>query len=110
MSNGFMGVALDILSFISIKFILLWSIVVTVFALFYHASKDPLSKVPGPFISKWTGIVNTFYYVRGYRHEYVHSLHRKYGTALRVHLAFRMFYLTSCVVTRSHHSVCPWTS
>ncbi|KAK9860751.1 Cytochrome P450 [Penicillium brevicompactum] len=78
-----MEVILEILSLITFRFILGWSLLVTASALLYRVLTDPLSKVPGPFISKLTGIVDTFYYVRGYRHEYVHSLHEKYGPIVR---------------------------
>ncbi|CAG8101389.1 unnamed protein product [Penicillium salamii] len=73
----------EILTFITPRFILIWSLFVGVLTVLHCASRDPLSKLPGPFISKLTGIVEIFYYVRGYRHEYVHSLHVKYGPIVR---------------------------
>lgn len=75
--NTFQG----IFTFITPRFILIWSLFVGVLTVLHCASRDPLSKLPGPFISKLTGILEIFYYVRGYRHEYVHSLHVKYGWA-----------------------------
>lgn len=80
-----METIVQIVSFISLRFILGWSLFVTVSAFVYRVSTDPLSKIPGPFISKFTGILETFYYARGYRHEYVHSLHVKYGVLFLDH-------------------------
>lgn len=45
----------------------------------YHSSRDPLAKIPGPLLSRWSGIIDTLYYVQGHRHDYVHKLHQKYG-------------------------------
>ncbi|CAG7918753.1 unnamed protein product [Penicillium olsonii] len=73
----------DIVTLIDIRFLVIWCLLVTSLAVLYRAWNDPLSRVPGPWISRWTGILDTFYYVRGYRHEYVHSLHLKYGPIVR---------------------------
>lgn len=56
-----------------------WLIALTIVIPAYRTYKNPLSKLPGPSHSKWTSIVDKYYYVRGHRHDYVQSLHEKYG-------------------------------
>lgn len=58
-----------------------WILTVIIGGALFQAYTDPTSKIPGPTLSRWTGIVEMYYYVRGYRHAYVHSLHEKYGTS-----------------------------
>ena len=72
-----------IISLVPFWFIAIWLLTVTIFAAVYRAYRDPLSKIPGPILSKLTGMVEKSYYVRGHRHDYVHSLHEKYGLASR---------------------------
>lgn len=43
-----------------------------------------MAHLPGPEISKWTGIVTIFYWFAGKKPNYVHSLHQKYGPVVRV--------------------------
>ncbi|KAB8067048.1 cytochrome P450 [Aspergillus leporis] len=45
---------------------------------------DPISSVPGPWLSRWTGAVAEYHWVMGKRPKYVHSLHKKYGSIVRV--------------------------
>jgi hypothetical protein len=73
----------QVTSFVPFWFLAAWLLAVTLIRALYQAYKDPLSKIPGPWFSRWTGLVETSYYVRGYRHLYVHSLHEKYGSSLR---------------------------
>ncbi|KAI0394130.1 cytochrome P450 [Xylariaceae sp. FL0594] len=44
----------------------------------------PLSNVPGPWYSKFTGSVATYYWLTGQKPAYVHSLHLIYGPVVRV--------------------------
>lgn len=39
----------------------------------------PLSKIPGPFIGRWTPIVLKYYTLSGRRIQYIDSLFTKYG-------------------------------
>ncbi|KXX81538.1 putative sterigmatocystin biosynthesis P450 monooxygenase STCB [Madurella mycetomatis] len=50
----------------------------------YRTLKRPISQVPGPWVSKWTDIVVTYYWLTGRRAKYVHGLHQKYGPVVRV--------------------------
>ncbi|KAL4794579.1 cytochrome P450 [Aspergillus venezuelensis] len=51
---------------------------------FYHVRKKPLSSIPGPEITKWTGFMLKYYTVLGQRPRYVHALHEKYGPIVRI--------------------------
>ena len=59
----------------------IWLLTLTICVAVYRNYRDPLSKIPGPILSQWTSVVDKSYYVRGHRHDYVHSLHEKYGAA-----------------------------
>ncbi|GAB1315575.1 hypothetical protein MFIFM68171_05785 [Madurella fahalii] len=53
----------------------------------YHVRRTlqhPIAQVSGPWISKWTDAVVTYYWLTGRRAKYVHSLHQKYGPVVRV--------------------------
>ncbi|KAJ5893432.1 Cytochrome P450 [Penicillium taxi] len=73
----------EIISLVPFWFIAVWATALTLTFALFRAYKDPLSKIPGPIFSRWTGMVETSYYVRGHRHDYVHSLHQKYGPIVR---------------------------
>ncbi|KAL5362114.1 cytochrome P450 [Aspergillus floccosus] len=44
----------------------------------------PLAHLPGPEISRWTGLLSTIYWFSGQKPNYVHYLHEKYGPIVRV--------------------------
>ncbi|KAI0198135.1 cytochrome P450 [Astrocystis sublimbata] len=46
--------------------------------------RDPISKVPGPWYTKWTGFVADCYSVVGRKPAYIHNLHQKYGPIVRI--------------------------
>ncbi|KAI2786849.1 Cytochrome monooxygenase [Penicillium oxalicum] len=50
----------------------------------YKRITGPLSKIPGPEISKWTEAVYVYYWLRGQIPFYVHKLHEKYGPIVRI--------------------------
>ncbi|KAL4784203.1 cytochrome P450 [Aspergillus varians] len=58
--------------------------VVYFLTLAYRVSKNPLSSLPGPRITKWTDLILKYYTVIGQRPRYVHSLHQKYGPIVRI--------------------------
>ncbi|CAG9980940.1 unnamed protein product [Clonostachys byssicola] len=63
------------------------SVSVFIFAAFLyvaHVLRRPTSKVPGPWYSKWTGIVLQYHWLRGQRTYYIHSLHQRYGPTVRL--------------------------
>ncbi|KAH8658284.1 cytochrome protein [Xylariales sp. PMI_506] len=43
----------------------------------------PLSNVPGPWYAKWTGLVDVYVDLKGYRSTYIDELHKAYGPAVR---------------------------
>ncbi|KAF7949818.1 uncharacterized protein EAE97_003327 [Botrytis byssoidea] len=47
--------------------------------IFYNVFIDPLSRVPGPWYTKWTSGVLKYNIIKGRRALYVHDLHCKYG-------------------------------
>ncbi|CVL13698.1 uncharacterized protein FPRN_12073 [Fusarium proliferatum] len=50
----------------------------------YRISFHPLAAVPGPWPAKVTGLYRTYLYWRGTFHEDIVSLHKKYGTVVRI--------------------------
>ncbi|PNY23763.1 sterigmatocystin biosynthesis P450 monooxygenase [Tolypocladium capitatum] len=50
----------------------------------YQVLREPTSRVPGPWYSKWTSIVLDFHFLRGKRTRYIHALHHKYGPVVRI--------------------------
>ncbi|OAA55399.1 Cytochrome P450 [Cordyceps fumosorosea ARSEF 2679] len=42
------------------------------------------SRIPGPWYTKWTSLVLKYYWIRGEKSIYVHSLHKKYGRIVRI--------------------------
>ncbi|GLA17559.1 orf2 [Aspergillus niger] len=50
----------------------------------YRTVTNPLSHIPGPQISKWSSLIEQYYWFAGTKVEYVDYLHRKYGPIVRV--------------------------
>ncbi|PHH87321.1 hypothetical protein CDD83_9030 [Cordyceps sp. RAO-2017] len=46
--------------------------------------RAPTSRVPGPWYTKWTGLVADFHFLNGSRPYYVDALHQIYGPVVRV--------------------------
>ncbi|KAJ3488820.1 hypothetical protein NLG97_g6126 [Lecanicillium saksenae] len=46
--------------------------------------RKPISRIPGPWYSRWTGLVLKYHWMRGTRSHYVHSLHNSYGRIVRL--------------------------
>lgn len=44
----------------------------------------PLSKVPGPWYTKWTDLELVYHWINGSRPTYIHRLHERYGPVVRV--------------------------
>ncbi|KAI0532076.1 cytochrome P450 [Xylaria digitata] len=57
---------------------------VAILLLFSSTLSDPLSKIPGPWYTRWTELVAKYYWVTGQKASYVQELHRKYGSIVRV--------------------------
>jgi hypothetical protein len=63
----------------------LWAIFLGLFVswfiskLAFRAYTNPLSKLPGPWHTRWTDVLEKYYYMKGRKHAYVHELHQKYG-------------------------------
>ncbi|KAI6843928.1 cytochrome P450 monooxygenase [Hortaea werneckii] len=49
-----------------------------------HGLTSPLNKVPGPWHARWTNIPLKLAVVAGRRIHYVHTLHEKYGSYVRI--------------------------
>ncbi|KAI1075139.1 cytochrome P450 [Whalleya microplaca] len=45
---------------------------------------NPLRHIPGPWYSRWTGLVYAYYHMTGKSPTYIHALHQKYGPVLRI--------------------------
>lgn len=50
----------------------------------YSVLTNPISKVPGPWYSKWTDLVARYHYFTGQKVFYVHGLHKRYGMAFHL--------------------------
>ncbi|OQV10800.1 hypothetical protein CLAIMM_14741 [Cladophialophora immunda] len=59
---------------------LISALVLVIYRLFFH----PLSKYPGPFLAKVTGLHPAYHALIGDRHLYVYRQHQKYGDVVRV--------------------------
>ncbi|KAJ5501838.1 Cytochrome P450 [Penicillium expansum] len=61
MAGSIGSVIHQIISLVPFWFIAAWGLTVTVAFTLFRAYKDPLSKIPGPIFSRWTGVVETSY-------------------------------------------------
>ncbi|PYH98412.1 cytochrome P450 [Aspergillus ellipticus CBS 707.79] len=50
----------------------------------YRSVRNPLAHLPGPQLSKWSSLVERYYWFSGRKVEYVDYLHRVYGPIVRV--------------------------
>lgn len=57
----------------------LWSVSLLVVKAMYRALSNPLSNLSGQWYTKWTGVEEKYYYMKGKKNEYIHALHQKYG-------------------------------
>lgn len=62
----------------------------------YRVYTGPLAHLPGPAISKWTGLVLQRHLFAGDRPRYVQNLHKKYGRRSRLELS--IFIKTKLIV------------
>jgi cytochrome P450 len=58
--------------------------VLTELQVIYTAYFAPISRLPGPNISRWTNVVLNYHWLKGTRAQYVHDLHQRYGPVVRV--------------------------
>lgn len=58
--------------------------VLGIFILLLRVIRSPLSKIPGPWYSHFTSLVLKFHELNGNRRIYIHTLHAKYGPAVRL--------------------------
>ncbi|KAJ5691987.1 hypothetical protein N7462_001410 [Penicillium macrosclerotiorum] len=52
----------------------------------YDRFTNPLSRIPGPEIAKWTNLIYTYYWFKGQIPNYIHRLHEEYGPTVRTSL------------------------
>ncbi|ROW00029.1 hypothetical protein VPNG_08373 [Cytospora leucostoma] len=57
---------------------------IAVIGFVFHALRNPLAKVPGPWYTKFTGAILTIQTAKGNGAIYVHNLHEKYGPIVRI--------------------------
>ncbi|CAG9984581.1 unnamed protein product [Clonostachys byssicola] len=69
---------------VSLPFLVGALIILTAPYAVFLAIKSPLRSIPGPWYSHFTSIVLKGYILAGRRIHYVDSLHRKYGTVVRL--------------------------
>ncbi|RAL12599.1 cytochrome P450, partial [Aspergillus homomorphus CBS 101889] len=50
----------------------------------YRGLTNPLAHIPGPASSRWSSLLLCYYSLRGEVAQYVHDLHRRYGSVVRV--------------------------
>ncbi|KAH7317824.1 putative cytochrome P450 [Rhexocercosporidium sp. MPI-PUGE-AT-0058] len=50
----------------------------------HHAFTDPLRGIPGPRINRYTNLALKIQTIRGRRVHYIHDLHSKYGSIVRI--------------------------
>ncbi|OAA77185.1 Cytochrome P450 [Akanthomyces lecanii RCEF 1005] len=60
------------------------ALVIAFFVIAASTLRRPISRVPGPWYSKWTSIVLKYYWIRGQKAIYVHALHEQYGRIVRI--------------------------
>ncbi|KAK7705638.1 hypothetical protein SLS64_008007 [Diaporthe eres] len=58
--------------------------VATFLYLWVRSRHDPISNLPGTWLSRWTNIEFLVEFVRGKQPKYIHSLFQKYGPVVRV--------------------------
>lgn len=57
----------------------------------YRTLQNPISQVPGPWISRWTDLKLIYYWLTGRRAYYVHALHEQYGISAFTYLSAFLF-------------------
>ncbi|KAI0854016.1 putative cytochrome P450 [Daldinia vernicosa] len=64
--------------------LLLIAVGVAILGYTYTILSNPLARLPGPWYTLWTETILKYNVVRGQRPQWVHSLHEKYGTVVRI--------------------------
>ncbi|KAH7203310.1 cytochrome P450 [Fusarium oxysporum] len=74
--------------FLRLETIGLFLLILCTLYLLYHVTCtiffNPLSRLPGPWISCWTDAILKYHWLKGTRAQYVHRLHQRYGPVVRV--------------------------
>ncbi|KAK7211161.1 hypothetical protein V2G26_018339 [Clonostachys chloroleuca] len=60
------------------------ALVIVIVTYTWQVLKSPVSRVPGPWHSKWTSLASKYQFLLGREAYYVHSLHQKYGPIVRI--------------------------
>ncbi|KAG8165199.1 hypothetical protein KVR01_005474 [Diaporthe batatas] len=50
----------------------------------YAGLTNPLSNIPGPWYTRFTTLVSTYFVITAHHPDWVHALHEKYGPAVRI--------------------------
>ncbi|KAF9877845.1 benzoate 4-monooxygenase cytochrome [Colletotrichum karsti] len=50
----------------------------------YQGLTNPLSNVPGPWYTRYTTLVSTYFVITAHHPDWVHALHAKYGPVVRI--------------------------
>ncbi|KAI1656562.1 putative cytochrome P450 [Daldinia decipiens] len=64
--------------------LLLIAVGVALLGYIYTILSSPLARIPGPWYTLWTETILKYKVVTGQRPQWVHSLHEKYGTVVRI--------------------------
>ncbi|KAF5978572.1 phenol 2-monooxygenase [Fusarium coicis] len=65
-------------------FVLLLCIVYLLYNVTFTIFFNPLSRLPGPWISCWSDMIAKYHWLKGTRAQYVHDLHQQYGPVVRI--------------------------
>ncbi|KAF5621099.1 phenol 2-monooxygenase [Fusarium tjaetaba] len=64
-----------------------WLLLLFVLFFLYNATTvlfNPLSRLPGPWITCCSDLIATYHWLKGTRAQYVHTLHQRYGPVVRI--------------------------
>lgn len=63
----------------------LWcAAIVIFFVVLYQRLSNPISKLPGPWSTKLTSLVIKYHEFSASRRVFIHQLHQRYGTVVRI--------------------------
>lgn len=64
--------------------VLIWAAALLLAVFLIQRLRSPLSKIPGPAVSKYTSLVLKWKEIKALRTVYIHQLHQQYGPVVRI--------------------------